>query len=344
MDSKDHKGPLYKPDERSLVGAPTMKSIHKLQTQELPCEEYHNSAPTSCKQLQDTNRAESKAPIGSDTEGLVCYLWDSAQSPACTVSSAPLGGSTCKFNTEGADPLTVRWNDPWATEKISPVEHCWSPAQDRGSSPGSDQEDLGPQRDCSLDSGKEPPSEELEFGGFVQAPSVWSPEHTSRSWSCSSADGTCSSWEQSDSSWAAFPEDGTEQTEDCGAQWWALSSVEDKGSTPGASPNLGSVFTAAFPSPLDKAPNELTDSTMPTLTQLLKESVVLEEGCQDQRLLDPFHDLNRMIERGNRRDSGVSRERLQWSLGLNPPAPGTGNRRAHRCLSLGLAYSYPGLL
>lgn len=263
-------------------------------------------------------------------------LWNSPRTPACAFSSAPQGGSTCKPNTEGADPLTVSWTG--ATEKSSPGEAWSGPTEDR-SNPDSDHPEGGSQRDRSLDSDRDHPPEELEFGGFVQAPAAWSPECTNHSWSHSDGGGACGSWGQSDGSWAAFPADEAEQTEECGGQWWSLSSTEDRGLTPGASRSSGALFAVAFPSPLDPSPDEPADGAVPTLTQLLRGGVDLQEdGCVEQRLLDPFHDLNRMIDR---RVSGVSRERLQWSLGLTPPALGSGARPAHRRLSLGHASCKP---
>ncbi|XP_055003801.1 uncharacterized protein LOC129407239 [Boleophthalmus pectinirostris] len=174
--------------------------------------------------------------------------------------------------------------------------------------------------DPSLDSQREQPLEDQEFGGFIQAPSVLSHECISPPWSGSGLGGTDSSWDEVDTgSWAVFPQNSTEHREDEGGQWWPLSSGEDRGPTPGASHSPVCVFTAAFPLPPAWSTADSPDSRVPTLTQLLRGHVGPEEGSPERGLLDPFHDLNKMIVQRYKQVSRVSQELLQRSLSLASP-------------------------
>lgn len=189
----------------------------------------------------------------------------------------------------------------------------------------------GPRLALESEDPLEDPLDDQEFGVFVQAP-AWSQEYTNHEWSYGSPGGTLSSLDQSDDSWAVFPQDGTDHRRDVEGQWWPHSSVEDRGPARGANLSLASVFTAAFPLLTVSAS---CDPAVPTLTQLLRDHQGIDKGgSSDQGLLDTFHDLNKMIGQRYKRGNGVSRELLQRTLGLDPPAPGSSS--SHCCLSPGL--------
>ncbi|XP_072315988.1 uncharacterized protein [Eucyclogobius newberryi] len=280
-----------------------------------------------------------------DTE--LCCLCAPSQSPGCVLPCSPAGGSSCIANTGEADPLKISRGTLGETVQRSPGEFWSNLREDRTLDEPGQVEPRGYSPDpqweqSSLASKKEPPLEDQEFGGFMQAQSVSRHECSSPLWNACDPAGACSSWDQAHSPWAVFPLHGTEHTVEEGGQWWHLSSVADRGPTSGASQSPVCVFTAAFPSPPACSSSGPWDSTVPTLTQLLRAHEGPREGSPDRGLLDVFHDLNKMIVQGYKQASGVSRELLQRSLSLSPPSTGIGP--SHRRVSHGHASSQPGLL
>ncbi|XP_053728943.1 uncharacterized protein si:ch211-14c7.2 [Synchiropus splendidus] len=201
----------------------------------------------------------------------------------------------------------------------------------------------GSKTECrELENSEETPGEEEErrdegeddFGVFMQAEGelAWSHPETdpvpqlgggSSAWT--------PDWTQSasltDDSWTAFPPTA-EGSGEASGPWWPA--VEERR---GRSHNLASLFTQAFPPPPSRgSPSEL--DPVPTLTQILQCG-----AGQHKRLLDGFHDLNKMIVERNKRASGASRELLLRTLRLerprqdSRPAPWPANRRPSPGLS-----------
>ncbi|XP_047191668.1 uncharacterized protein si:ch211-14c7.2 isoform X3 [Scophthalmus maximus] len=141
---------------------------------------------------------------------------------------------------------------------------------------------------------------------------------------------TDSAFHQSDDSWTAFPQDASDEGRDLVGQWWPTSAAEERRDRPSANQNLATVFAEAFPSPPGSSPSDPHDlDTVPTLTQLLRRRASQHQG----RLLDSYHDLNKMIGQRYKRANGVSRDLLLTTLHLEPPhtesrpAPRTASRR-----------------
>ncbi|XP_017291786.1 retinitis pigmentosa 1-like 1 protein [Kryptolebias marmoratus] len=173
---------------------------------------------------------------------------------------------------------------------------------------------------------EEEEEEEDEFGVFIQAegePACSEGVNMSASVPCGSRgriavpagsslcapDWTGSSFHQSGDSWAAFPQDPPDSGRDAAEQWWPASAVE------ATNHSLASVFAEAFPSaPGASSGDSCRFEAVPTLTQLLGG-----RAGQDQRLLDNFHDLNKMIGRSYKRASRTSRDLLLKTLHLQQP-------------------------
>ncbi|KAK2846610.1 hypothetical protein Q5P01_009609 [Channa striata] len=210
---------------------------------------------------------------------------------------------------------------------------------------GSELEEQGKgERGSSGDDRKEEEEEEDEFGVFMQAegePACSQRFTMSASVPCGcrvsalgnrgvTGEPICwtSGWsDSSEDSWTAFPQDSVDGAGDTVGQWWPSSAVEERRLS--ANPSLVSVFAEAFPSlpgPSSSDPCDL--DTVPTLTQLLRG-----RASQDHRLLDSFHDLNKMIGQRYKRAAGVSRDLLLKTLHLeqprteSQPAPWTASRR-----------------
>ncbi|XP_026228605.1 uncharacterized protein si:ch211-14c7.2 [Anabas testudineus] len=139
------------------------------------------------------------------------------------------------------------------------------------------------------------------------------------------------SFPQSDDTWTAFPQDSSGGGQDAVGEWWPTGAVEQRRDGLSASQNVVSVFAEAFPSPPGSSAGGPCDlDTVPTLTQLLRGRASQDQGC---RLLDSFHDLNKMIGQRYKRASGVSHHLLLKTLHLEQPqtesrpALWTANRR-----------------
>ncbi|XP_013871411.1 uncharacterized protein si:ch211-14c7.2 [Austrofundulus limnaeus] len=184
--------------------------------------------------------------------------------------------------------------------------------------------------------------EEDEFGVFMQAEGESARSegvNGSASVPCGSRGGVepgdhaVSDWtdvslHQSDDTWAAFPQDPQGSGGNVVEQWWPNSAVEAAGNQLWTTHSPASVFAEAFPSPPAASPGDPCDlDAIPTLTQLLGG-----RAGQDQRLLNHFHDLNKMIGRSYKRASRTSRDlllktfHLQQPLVESRPASWTTNR------------------
>nr|XP_057935721.1 uncharacterized protein si:ch211-14c7.2 [Doryrhamphus excisus]XP_057935722.1 uncharacterized protein si:ch211-14c7.2 [Doryrhamphus excisus] len=113
--------------------------------------------------------------------------------------------------------------------------------------------------------------------------------------------------QQSGDAWTAFPQ---VEGRDVAGQWWPEEERRNHD-------NLAGLFTSAFPSLPDLPSCDPGDpEVIPTLTQLLGGS-----SGQEQRLLDGFHDLSKMIvHRYKRGSGGVSRDLLLRSLHVEQPS------------------------
>ncbi|KAK7882014.1 hypothetical protein WMY93_028188 [Mugilogobius chulae] len=224
------------------------------------------------------------------------------------------------------DPLSL---DPLSLDPLSPRPTQSRPAEGP-TQPGRPQRALqsGPPQfgPLSLDPQGHPPQEEHEFGGFMQAPSFCSWEDSPQ-WSDPDL-----SWDQSKSSpgqcslWTGQNPQQTSRTV------VARSAVEDRGSTRGERHSLvRCVSCCCLPLSSGLLASAPRDVPVPTLTRLLRDLHSPEEHFTDGRLLDTFHDLNKMIVQGYKQTSGVSQELLQRSLSVSRPDagthPGPGRRR-----------------
>ncbi|XP_046892459.1 uncharacterized protein si:ch211-14c7.2 [Hypomesus transpacificus] len=129
---------------------------------------------------------------------------------------------------------------------------------------------------------------------------------------------TDSSVHQSEETWTAFPKDPVGlEGQDAAGQWWPCSAEEETGDRQPTKQDLNTVFQEVFPClPSSSAKEEV----VPTLTQLLRGVPAQPSPAEDLRLLDGFHDLNKMIGWRYKRANAVSCELLLQSLHLDQHA------------------------
>ncbi|XP_062329286.1 uncharacterized protein si:ch211-14c7.2 isoform X2 [Osmerus eperlanus] len=126
---------------------------------------------------------------------------------------------------------------------------------------------------------------------------------------------TDSSVHQSEETWTAFPNDPVGlEGRDAAGQWWPSCAEEETGDRQPTKQDLNTVFREVFPClPSSSVKGEV----VPTLTQLLRGVPAQPSPAEDLRLLDGFHDLNKMIGWRYKRANAVSCELLLQSLHLD---------------------------
>ncbi|XP_076014711.1 uncharacterized protein LOC143007322 isoform X2 [Genypterus blacodes] len=136
--------------------------------------------------------------------------------------------------------------------------------------------------------------------------------------------------EEEEDSWTAFPQQPLDKSGDKVGQWWP----EERTDGSSANQNLAAVFSEAFPSLAGPSCDPRDPDAVPTLAQFLRSNQQHSRASQDQRLLDSFHDLNKMIVQRYKRATGVSCDLLLKTLHLeninhteNRTGPWTANRR-----------------